>query len=915
MTLEIALNRIPQIVPAFSASSNNPSAGGAAYVDLRGLGIGRNLILVDGRRVVGANASGSVDLNTIPIALIDRVEVVTGGASAVYGADAVAGVVNVILRRDFTGAEANMRTLVSQYGDGREHDLSASYGLRSGDVRASAHVGWSKREEIGKGARTFSANATTPSVFFPGGAYLAGLNAPSQSAVDQVFAAYGVRPGAVGVRGGFAGFGFNPDGTLFATGIPNSTAFDVQNLRRPAAETVGSLLPDVYAYNFEPFNKLVLPLDRLSGALIAEIDLTPRASVSTRIFYTRYDASTALAPTPALTDPNPLYPGFNVPGLTIPVTNPFIPADLRTLLSSRTGNVPALAGAGPNEEFIYRFRTTELGPRQSDNRAETLQALIDLDVQLKGDWRAQAQFGWGDSTRNERQSGLLSVRRAQQLLRSPSGGNEFCVGGFNPFGAPISPSCRAFLSVAAAYRSKNTLRTGGVTLQGTALVLPAGPVLAHLGLEHRSVSFEFRPPSDLSPGEVAGFSFQSALRGTVEATDAFAEIAVPVSGALDLRLGFRASKEPDADLANSAKADLSWRATRSLTASLSVQRALRSADVFERFQPVTRSTAIAIDPCARTVPASREPQARPPEVLAICRAQAAALGFAPGVADAFVQDTIDLPALLSGTPTLEPEAAHSLSMGLVWRPRLDSAWLQDIHVGVSGYDIRIDNAIGYADAQQVLNACYRGSADLSAPACAQFARSAATFAIVDLRTPQTNKTVLATSGVEVDVRADADLVALTERPWAGRLETSLSVTRLLRFEEQAPLLQRRIDLAGTISGIAPAYQALPNWRATLSVGWISGPARLDLVGRYIGEQEHRAKRIDPNAAATGVNETFYWDLAANWRLSPSVDVGFGVLNLANQPPQRYFPAVDGVTDPSTYDVVGRRFWLSLRLRS
>ena len=228
LTLDIALNRMPQVTPSYSSASNSPDAAGASYVDLRGLGISRNLVLLDGRRVVGGNNANAVDLNTIPNPLIERVEVITGGASAVYGADAVAGVVNVILKRDFDGVELSGRTLISERGDGAEQDLSVTVGRSFTRGRIMGGLEWTRRDGIDKGARAFSAQAPNISAFFPLGSYVTGANPPSQAAVDAVFARYGVAPGAVPRRGSNAGFGFNADGTLFGPGI-QGTPIDVQN--------------------------------------------------------------------------------------------------------------------------------------------------------------------------------------------------------------------------------------------------------------------------------------------------------------------------------------------------------------------------------------------------------------------------------------------------------------------------------------------------------------------------------------------------------------------------------------------------------------------------------------------------------------------------------------------------------------
>ncbi|HET6971968.1 MAG TPA: TonB-dependent receptor plug domain-containing protein, partial [Phenylobacterium sp.] len=452
LTLETALNRLPQVVPSYSSAANNPSANGAAYVNLRGLGSNRNLVLLDGRRVIGGNASNSVDLNTIPGGLIDRVEVITGGASAVYGADAVAGVVNVILRKRFEGVELSGRTLVSDRGDGRQHEASLVAGHEVGGVSLMAAIGFARRDEIGKGARPFSSQAEGPTSFLPGGDYSVGGNQPSQAAIDAVFARYGVPAGAVSRRGGQAGFGFNADGTVFATGVLGNRAFEAQNYRGAKDEIVAGLYPDVYAYNFQPFNKLILPLERRSAALFVNAPINDRLELYGQLMGVRYTATTALAPTPAPTADNPLYPGLGVGNFfTIPVTNPFIPPDLAQLLASRRGDSPALAGAGPKEEFLYRFRATALGARQSDNTARTGQALGGARLDLGGGWRGEAYASYGRYERTETQDGLLSVRRFEQLLDSPSGGRDLCDGGFNPFGGTLSASCREFLRVRASF--------------------------------------------------------------------------------------------------------------------------------------------------------------------------------------------------------------------------------------------------------------------------------------------------------------------------------------------------------------------------------------------------------------------------------------------------------------------------------
>src|SRR5690606_27867755 len=219
VTVDQYLNTLPQVTPNISSQANNPSSGGRAFIDLRGLGAERNLVLIDGRRAIGQAAGGTVvDTNVIPAALIDRVEIISGGAAATYGADAIAGVVNFILKKDFEGAALNSQYRLTEQGDGEEFTLDLTLGSNFADGRGNAvfNASYFNREVMFKGDRGFSAQASSTTGTFPNGSFVTGANAPSQAAVDALFG-----PGACAANGGQRGFGLNPDGTLFCTGIEN----------------------------------------------------------------------------------------------------------------------------------------------------------------------------------------------------------------------------------------------------------------------------------------------------------------------------------------------------------------------------------------------------------------------------------------------------------------------------------------------------------------------------------------------------------------------------------------------------------------------------------------------------------------------------------------------------------------------
>jgi outer membrane receptor protein involved in Fe transport len=297
ITLDTYLNTLPQVNPAGGTTSNNPGNGGQSNIDLRGLGANRNLVLIDGRRAMPSASDMTVDLNTIPQALIESVEIVTGGAGAVYGADAVAGAVNIKLKNNFEGADLRYTYSNStEYWDAQDYQVSALLGGNFAEDRGNAVFAfdYSNREGQIKSQRPFSSQATSTTSYLPEGFYIPGANAPSQAAVDSIFARYGVAAGAV--TSGL--IGFNLDGSLFSRGVFNSP-LDVQNWRYPEDLNINAnLFPDLYSYNFDAVNILTLPLERRSFMAKTNYQFDSGVEVFGSVGWTEYESQTALAPTP-----------------------------------------------------------------------------------------------------------------------------------------------------------------------------------------------------------------------------------------------------------------------------------------------------------------------------------------------------------------------------------------------------------------------------------------------------------------------------------------------------------------------------------------------------------------------------------------------------------------------------------------
>jgi outer membrane receptor protein involved in Fe transport len=456
ITLETFLNTLPSVNPAGTTTSNNPGNGGQSNVDLRGLGANRNLVLIDGRRAMVSASNQTVDLNTIPQAMVESIEVITGGAGAVYGADAVAGAVNMRLRDDFEGLDfRGSYSNSTEFWDSEEYNLSGVVGANFAEGRGNFTLGLERsvRESLIKSQRDFSSLATATTSYLPEGAlFWSPTNAPTEAALDAIFATYGSPADAQTLGSG--NVGFNLDGTLFYKGVFNSP-LDVVNFKYPIDLSVNTgLFPDVYSYNFDAVNILVLPFERTSFLGRFNYEFENDISIYGRVGWSEYSSATALAPTPIPTVAGRA-PGCAAPNqftsslievgacspdntvnrianlMIVPVTNPFIPEDLATLLASRTGDNTALVGSGATEPFTLRQRTLDVGLRDSVYENTVVQFLFGLEGPIANTgWDFDVSLFHGITEIDQAQFGNIDTQRLQTLLEADDGGVSICEGGF-----------------------------------------------------------------------------------------------------------------------------------------------------------------------------------------------------------------------------------------------------------------------------------------------------------------------------------------------------------------------------------------------------------------------------------------------------------------------------------------------------
>jgi outer membrane receptor protein involved in Fe transport len=897
-SVEQVLNQLPQFAPSVTTTSNNPANGGQANIDLRGLGTQRNLVLLNGRRLPPSNSDGTVDVNIVPAALIDRIEVVSGGASAVYGSDAIAGVTNFILKKNFEGVAIQSGYSETAQSDGAEWMSSLTLGSNFADDRGNAVFSfqYTNRDQVFQGDRDFSrvtldvrqqGNVALGSPTTREGRYdRDSSNSYSQAAVDQVFARYGIAPGTVPHTQNIS---FNSDGTLFSVGGGGSS---VQHyLGDTSAQGYN---PDQFTYNFAPPNALSLPVQRWNLAGFANLELNEHATAYMQAFFTTYDINTQIAPVPAT-------------GLQVPVDNRFIPADLRTLLDSRDN---------PTAAFTFRQRMEGVGPRNSEFNYDVYQLLGGVRGNVGDSWHWDVYASTSQVRNTEVDNNDVSLTRMQELLdNSAAGDPDKCEGGFNPFIGPagLSADCANFLR--SYYTNRTTLKNqiAEATFGGKAFGMPAGDAQFSIGAGWRSEDFNFVPDNAIARGDSAGYLQQEPLAGSFDVKELFGELYLPVltdakfAKTLGFTLGARLSDHSISGNAESYKLEGTWQPTDAVRVRSSYQRAVRAPSIAELFAPATQNfPSLVEDPCnADSI--ARTHGSNPAAVRALCVAQ----GIPEADIDTFASGaTSQVETFAGGNPDLKEETANTWTFGVVFDSPFGGAF-QNLHASIDYYDISLKDAIFSVPAGEVLLLCYgyagnNPNFDPNDPACKAINRVTDSSGNPSDGTPwvpsqgTSNVSQLNTSGIDLQLDWGVDLGK------AGNLDFNLLGNWLKEWSIDYLPSIAAIDYRGTIGDQIGG--AFPDYKLFLNAHWNRGPLGVGLRARYLPAMSNKYASYD-SFTTVGVPSVTYLDANASWKFTDSVDLHLGVENATDEQPPLYSAAIQMNTDPSTYDVLGRRYYM------
>lgn len=948
VTVETLLNELPQIIPGNTRVSNNQGGESFSTLDLRGLGPQRTLILVDGERVPASSTSGVVDIGTIPAGLIERVDVVTGGASAVYGSDAMAGVVNFILKDNFEGLEASAQYGISSFGDGAEFNIQGLLGGNFGDDRGNLTFfsSYYTRESVGQGDRDFtrnqrvvyydydtgqlrvpghleplgpseglfnlSASSTNPygTISSPGNPF----NFATLQTINPNFALadHDCNPatppipinGATPTEPFLGSISFNDAGQV----VPNRAyGFSPGNLCAFADRTTGSSM-----YNYNPLNYLITPYTRWNMAMTGRYDISDAIRLKVVANYTDSEQIVNLAPTP-------------VTGVRVdPTLNPFIrlgvagSAPCGIGVSCHPDLLAALnTRANPNAPFTINRRFSETGPRIGtyDSKTATLRGTLSGPLAHGFNWDATLSYGRTDATSKTENN----INRTA-ILQGLNG----CV----TTGAPVLPGCtpldifgpgtldRAYPALGILegeqvdFSSVDTTDTlffdqariaGNIT--GNIVELPAGPLGIAIGAEARTDRGVLRVDSQKDTGNIFGFNAQENQDGKINTKEIYGEVRVPILA--DLPFVHELSVEAGARYSDYSSvgglfnwklggqfSPVDWVKFRAI-----FNKAARAPSITELFQGGDQGFVTVRDPCnANPAPA--------PNALLICQAQAPAASFV-----GFAQNNPQLEVRAFGNPGLSEETAKTFTVGAVLTPNLG---LGRFSATVDYYNIKIKDVISTFGASFFLNQCYGGgNTDPSIDACQRITRDPLTGQVTQINTTVLNAGMFKAKGVDLGLNYMVPLSDLgLGIPGRLRLQELLSWTDSINFDGY--------EAAGiAFSGVGGTF---PEWKSTMTVAYDSDDFTAQLRWNYLSELEEDQGLEDTDFGNTNPIRPAlsYFDLSLRKSIGDNFELTGIVSNLFNAKPKSTPAGIgdQGGIDTTYYNplINGRYFRIQGKVR-
>lgn len=884
------IGELLQDMPSVSGAATNPQVNngggdGAAEVELRGLDSTRTLILLNGRRVV------TRDVNVFPINLIERVEVLKEGAGAIYGSDAIGGVVNFITRRDYNGGDISVDVGVSGEGDGKRRAVSLSWGATNDKSSLMLGLNYNQQDGISAGDRKFSEFA----LYLYGSAFAGG----SSRAPNGRISLPDTDPNTAGVQDPF---GFNcASGSV--TRIDGAAGSALSDFR--CFETSGAN-PDFY--NYQPLNLILTPQERASIFSVGSYELSDNIELYSELFHNFTTSGFQIAPLPfdARSD-NVLIPANNV-------YNPF-------------GIDFGGQGAPLPPNALWRMEA--LGNRLS--KTETVTDQINLGLRggvLDTTWRWDLTASYGRYQIDSKVEGYL-FKPGLTAAFGPSFDTDPAPGIQNPVcgtagpdpnnpsqGATIVQNCTpvnifnleapgqadALSTISSGYNTKEVRIKKGVSLAftGNLFQLPAGMAQGAFGAEWLDESLRFDiagvatglPPL-FNTCNLSSETCSGDLKGDDDQKELYGEVLLPVLAgkpgveSLNLIAGVRWSDYDSAGSTTNFTGKIEYRPITDLMVRASYAEVFRVAPIDDRFSAPTSTAATFNDPCVGLTAAQ---VAANPNLALACE-------NVPQDGT-FTQANGQVDGLITGNPDVAPEEGDVLTYGFVYDP----GWLPNFSASVDFWRYELENTLDVIDVNTTLQDC---AATGDTTVCDRILRfSDGSVQLIYL--PLANLGTLETSGVDVGLR-----YALNKTP-VGAFNFSLDTTYIEKYDSVTAPGAAPIHVAGTFDRQYGNYARV---RSMGAVRWDWNGFEALWAGRYI----HGVRLHDPDGAPGTQPDLFigshtYHDFAVGYTYEPwRTGIQVGVENAFDkQPPILYQNNVTNAnTDVETYDTVGRYYFVRL----
>lgn len=860
-TIGDLLQDLPSIAgAATNPQVNNGGGDGASTISLRGLGSERTLVLLDGRRL-----GASFDVNSIPLNLIDRVDILKQGAGATYGSDAIGGVVNIVTRKSFDGVTIAYQNGRSSRGDAKTENVELTFGSATDRGHVSVGLNYNKQGEVKSGDREFSKSALYWYTY-DGAVNVQKLGSSSTPQGRITLPSNTVLPNGATARAQYGCSATGPSQIL--TRITGAAGTSLADFRCYNGATD--------SYDYQPLNLALTPQERVGIFVDSAYNINDSIEIFASALHNNTKSGFQIAPLPLVA---------NNDGFATSANNPF---------GISFGSTAAGGAVGSN----IQLRPVDLGTRLSVTETTLTQFTAGARGSIPStSWTWDAAYTYQGTKQNSSVNGYINQGLLQGAL-DRNAFNIFNVTGDNASGLASLNGLRPF-SVGYTNFFTTNERTIEASFTGDAFTYAGRTVQAAVGASLRRSYLNTRidqltlyTPPTFSSCLLAAETCSGPTAGDEEVAEAYGELFIPIlkdapfAKELNVTLGTRYSEYDSFGSTTNSSAKVEYRPVTDLLVRGTWSQVFRAPTIGDRFASQQGTFPTFIDPCQT------------------------ATGSEPGYAQAcqfippnsgYAQDNSQILGFLGGNPSLSPEKGKVFTLGFVY----DSSWLRGFSVSADYWNYRLNDAITSGDPTVIAQTCLTAP---SAAFCNRIRRDPGTGQIINMNLSNLNAGFIETDGVDVAVRYTSPAT-----PY-GRFQLGADVAHTNSF---------KYDLGGgTVTEAAgtldPSYGNFAKLRMGTNVQWAWGDFSV------LWSQRHIAKSVVSNSKDANYGDTSggiilvrqggvtYHDLAVSYNLKAfgTTKLIAGVNNAGDkQPPLSYQFQLNGNVDVQTYDTIGRRWFV------